>query len=270
MRKILIRFMVLVLAGMGAGSLQAAPIVGNLSVEFKGVPQGFQAGSTTGDIHEPRLKTHAAEDGWVSGVHAGMYRMTLGTGRDSVPEEDVFWGQDGDFNAFCIQTWQVLASSQNLRNDYSLWSLKGYLGSSIHGSDEQWAEATFSEISALFARSNLVDEDAGSIALGATAETDAAFQLALWAIVNEWEVSDADKLSFSGFGDAVHNDVELWVGETRNANQVAASLDFYVLSSATSQNLLVWKTATATEVPLPATLWLMLAGILGVGLARRS
>ncbi|MCG5495349.1 VPLPA-CTERM sorting domain-containing protein [Ectothiorhodospira variabilis] len=181
-----------------------------------------------------------------------------------------FGGQDGDFNAFCIQTWQVLANSQNQRDNYALWSLEDYLGSAIHGSDEQWAKETFSEISALFAQTNMVDEDAGSIALGETAETDAAFQLALWAIVNEWEVSDADKLSFSGFGGAVHDDVELWVGETRSAeNQVAASLDFYVLSSTTSQNLLVWKTATATEVPLPATLWLMLAGILGVGLIRR-
>ncbi|MCG5495348.1 hypothetical protein [Ectothiorhodospira variabilis] len=92
MRKILIRFMVLVLAGMGAGSLQAAAIAENLSFEFKGVPQGFQAGSKTGNIHEPELETHADHGGWVRNVHAGMYRMTLGTGRDSVPEEDVFWG----------------------------------------------------------------------------------------------------------------------------------------------------------------------------------
>ena len=258
MSKNLIKSTVLVLAALGSGSLQAAPINtgGDLSIVF----QGFEAGSErVGWINESRLDSSLG--GWAR-VSAGMYSMTLHGGEDNVAPSNVFWGDGKDFNAFCIQTWQALTTSGGPIGGYSLWSLGEYLNSPPHGN--ALPTDAFSRISTLFSLTDVGEEHEGTIVLGDNVGTDAAFQLALWGIIN------GDDFEFSGFGDAGQH-VDGWMSAIGDAgNQPTSRLDFYVLSSETSQDLLVWKTAAATEVPLPATLWLMLAGILGVGLARRS
>ncbi|MCG5517325.1 MULTISPECIES: VPLPA-CTERM sorting domain-containing protein [unclassified Ectothiorhodospira] len=255
MRKSLIKGMVLVLAAMGSGSLQAGAILTDLSIHKY---EGFQVDNPkTGEIRGDDVYSFGDGNEWL-GVFAGMFRMRIdGQGWDGIGASDVFWDDNEDFNAFCIQTSELIAS-QGVIGGHSLWSLKDYLESPIHDSDSHWVDTTFSRISALFSLTDMVEGHQGTVVLGDDAETDAAFQLALWGIIN------GDDFDYKEFDVEANHGL---IGSWDPGNQAVSRLDFYVLSSNNSQDLLVWK--TATEVPLPATLWLMLAGILGVGLARR-
>ena len=256
MRNILIKCVLLLWLGAGAGALQASPIESDLLLQYQGWQTGWKVGQIAGDD----VLNGGAD------VYAGMYRMSPFETLDSGSLLNQFLDDEQNFNAFCVETSQALYTGTDPAGKgitYSLLTLENYLGSP----DDDVAAAggssdVLSRIAALFSLTDVaLGEDA--IHLGAIAEDDAAFQLALWTIIN-----DEDFKVVSGFGGAPAK-ADGWLSKIDNPEDHAPSrFDFYVLRSDGSQNLLVWK--AATEVPLPATLWLMLAGILGVGLARRS
>lgn len=164
-------------------------------------------------------------------IRAGEFEFT--TAGDTL-----YW--DDGLSAFCIEIDMTLAS----RAEYEIVSGLG-----------SFSESQQAHIAALFS-SYYAESKTSNVA-------SAAFQLALWEIINE----DSGALSLSGgsfssttFGGAASL-ANSWLA---NLGQDSGEYEFYMFISPNSQNLLAVR-----AVPEPAALALLGAGLLGSVMLRR-
>lgn len=180
-------------------------------------------------------------DGWSSQrVYAGEFDFSTSENTTGIAEWD-----DG-LSAFCVQIDTTLKSPKT----YNVTSGLGAFSTT---------EATY--IDRLF--SNYYDEAQSNV------QYSAAFQLALWEVVEEnwWEDLDLDSDHFeSDSFSGARSIAQGWLDSLTDATLVTGVYDFHYLENWKSQNLL---TVTKASVPEPTSLLLFATGLLALFRVRR-
>ncbi|WP_296931483.1 PEP-CTERM sorting domain-containing protein [uncultured Marinobacter sp.] len=216
------------LAG-GAGVSNAAPVTVDLYYNGFSYSGPGDSGYKSGGISG------------AGGVRAGMFNFSV---RDGIENEYLSWSETLD--AYCVDTATYLKEGQWV--SYTLKSAIDYFDSSAL---------------------NDIDRLYGDVESGVNSgASSAAFQLALWEIVNEgqsgYSLDSGDFKSWS-FG-SVESQAEIWLD---NLASDVRGFDFYVLDSDYSQDLLVMSPKPSIKVSEPGTLALLGVGIAAIGLRRR-
>ena len=194
---------------------------------------GFEYGSKNGTIYN---------DGDNQGVAAGLFGFDVGNTSGDAP---FAWGDN--IAAFCVEIDTLLNQGST---SYALLSANDYFGSA----------GLVNQIGMLY---TAFHDDV------VNAKTSAAFQLALWELVNE----DSTNLSlttgsfgstgFHGARDLAQN----WLSQLGN---IVNGFDLYVLKADDSQDLLVFKPQVPHQVSEPGTLALLALGLAAVCVRMRS
>lgn len=214
---------------LGFASLSASAAPITVDLDFT----GFEYGSKNGTIYN---------DSASQGVAAGLFGFDVGNTSGDAP---FAWGDN--IAAFCVEIDTLLNQGST---SYALLSASDYFGSA----------GLVNQIGMLYtAFHDEVDN----------AMTSAAFQLALWELVNEDAASlslttgSFDTTGFHGARDLAQN----WLSQLGN---IVNGFDLYVLTADDSQDLLVFKPQVPHQVGEPGTLALLALGLAAVGLRMRS
>jgi hypothetical protein len=177
----------------------------------------------------------------------GSERVRVSTDRGAIEAGEFAGSLDGrSFLSFCVDLFQTLRFGKTY-TDYSKESASAYFGS---------AKA----------------EDIGRLATGYLGLVDdpitsAAFQLALWEIINESSGRyDLRKGSFKASGRSARESISLadsWLANLPATSSYSAE----VLASRAHQDVVIFSaqyTPSASPVPVPGTPALFLAGLLGL------
>ncbi|SNC74375.1 PEP-CTERM protein-sorting domain-containing protein [Marinobacter sp. es.048] len=218
----------------------ATPVT--MDLDYTGFPEGYQGGTIT-------------NDGNATNVRAGMFRFSVsnlqGTSPFPLSADDVI-------DAFCVDIDTYLDTTNTI--SYSLEDAGTYFGDANK----------VDQIGRLYT---------GFESLVSGADRSAAFQLALWEIINEDAGSlDLSNGSFSSSAfDSARGIGEGWLG---SLNGFENNYQLYVLSSELlesngglekkSQDLLVFSPKPPVKVPEPGTLALLALGIFGLVLRKKA
>ncbi|MDQ2075932.1 PEP-CTERM sorting domain-containing protein [Marinimicrobium sp. ABcell2] len=181
--------------------------------------------------------------GHITGVSPRVFAGEFEFSTSNNSTDMIQW--DDGLSAFCIQTSTFLQTS-------SVYTATAGLGSFTGTSQGTLIDRLFSSYY----------ESSKSSQVGS-----AAFQLALWEIINEGTDSlnlGSGSFRASHFGSTTLNLAGSWLGSLDN-NAASGVYDFYILTSDTSQDLI---TVTA-RVPEPAAASLLFIGLLALYRMRR-
>ncbi|MDX1800835.1 MAG: PEP-CTERM sorting domain-containing protein [Marinobacter sp.] len=215
----------------------ASTILGTVDLTYKGYNSGgFPAGYRNGTI---------TDHGTSEGASAGLFGFDVSNASSGSP---IVW--DDTLQAFCVQT-NALLDTSNTR--------------------------TYSLVSALdhFGNASLVDQ-IGRLYTGyhndvTSADTSAAFQLALWELVDEDQQTNGLDLTGGQFTATSFNTARATAnGWLSSLSSITNGFNLFVLENDGSQDLLVFKPAPTVRVPEPGTLALMCLGLLVLGLRMRK
>ena len=177
----------------------------------------------------------------------GSERVRVSTDRGPVEAGEFTGTLDGrSFLSFCVDLFQNLRFGKTY-TDYSMQSASAYFGST---------------------RANDIGRLAtGYLGLVDDATTSAAFQLALWEIINERGGQyDLRKGSFKASGRSAREAISLadsWLANLPATSSYSAE----VLASRKHQDVVMFSAASApsaSPVPIPGTAGLFLAGLVGL------
>jgi len=177
----------------------------------------------------------------------GSERVRVSTDRGPVEAGEFTGTLDGrSFLSFCVDLFQNLRFGKTY-SDYSMQSASAYFGSTTANGIGRLATGYL----------GLVDD----------ATTSAAFQLALWEIINERGGQyDLRKGSFKAAGRAARESISLadsWLANLPATSSYSAE----VLASRRHQDVVMFTAAyapSASPVPIPGTAGLFLAGLVGL------
>jgi len=176
-------------------------------------------------------------------VYAGEFDFSTSNNTSGIAEWD-----DG-LSAFCVEIGTTLKTTATQYTVNSGVNLMDYFGTAG------------SHINRLF--SNYYDDAQTSKYNGA------AFQLALWEIINEWP-SNAYSMTSNAFKSdyfaGARTTAQNWLNTLSDTNLATGKYDFHLLEAGNSQNLL---TVTTASVPEPASLLLLMTGLFALFRARR-
>lgn len=220
-----------------ASQALAAPVT--LDLDYTGFADGYKNGT----LYDTDASNGSSLYGGSSlGVAAGLFQFNVSNTQGDSP---ITWSDT--LQAFCIQTDSLL---QKTNTSYSLVTATDYFGDADQ----------VNQVGQLY--TGFHDQVTGST-------SSAAFQLALWELINESEpgfgLTDGDFISSAFDGAATLADS--WLSSLPG---IINQFDLYVLASDVSQDLLVFKPMPPVRVPEPATIALMALGMLAIGLRMRK
>jgi hypothetical protein len=215
-----------------------------MDLKYSGFPDGSRGGTII-------------DDGTGTNVRAGMFRFSVSNVQGTSPIQI----SSGDvLDAFCVDIHTYLDTTNVV--GYSLLSATSY----------------FSDVDKVDQIGKLYTGFESSVRDSGNAGYSAAFQLALWEIINE----KTSELSLTGGSFASHAFVDArgiageWLGSLDNFQN---NYDLFVLSSdltgvddvtKKSQDLLVFSPKSPAKVTEPGTLALLALGIGGLVLRRKA
>lgn len=214
---------------LGVTSLSASAAPITIDLDYT----GFEYGYKTGTIYD---------DGHGQGVAAGLFGFEIGATSGDSP---ITWSDS--VAAFCVEIDTLLNTGNTT---YSLISANDYFGNT----------SLVNQIGMLY---TAFHDDVSD------ATTSAAFQLALWELVNE----DTASLSLNNgsFHSTPFEDAQSlaqdWLSEL---GTIANGFDLYILTAEGSQDLLVFNPQIPRQVGEPGTLALLALGLAVVGLRMRK
>ncbi|KKO49478.1 hypothetical protein VT06_06520 [Arsukibacterium sp. MJ3] len=195
---------------------------------------------------------NATYQGKSSNVLAGMISFKYSNVSDSFP-----FTLDKDLLAFCIEFSQLLTTNKPMT--YTVTAA------------DQWFSAHQTDaITRLYTR---FGKETG------TSSTDAAFQLALWELIYDYNGTNVDNLALSSGNFKINNSkastvlAQNWLSELVN---VKSTYSMYVMTNEFSQNQLIFNGNIIRQlneplpVSAPATLGIFGLGLLGLALRRRQ
>lgn len=226
---------VLLCCSLASVPAMATPVLATVELAYKGYSTGgFPYGYRNGTI---------TDDGTSEGASAGLFGFDVGATTGTSP---IVW--DTTLQAFCVQTNALLDTHNTL---------------------------TYNLVSALdhFGNTTLVDQ-IGRLYTGYSAEvtsadSSAAFQLALWELVDETTGTlglENGSFTATSFNTA-RATADAWLS---SLSGITNGFNLFVLENESSQDLLVFKPAPTVRVPEPGTLALMCLGLLVLGLRMRK
>ncbi|UZJ44310.1 PEP-CTERM sorting domain-containing protein [Marinimicrobium sp. C6131] len=175
-------------------------------------------------------------------VYAGEFDFSTSNNTSGIAE----W--DNGLSAFCVEIGTTLKTTATQYTVNSGINLLDFGTAGLH-------------IDRLF--SNFYDDAQTS------KYNSAAFQLALWEIINEWPSSAYSMTSNafkSDYFSGARNIAQSWLNSLNDTNLDTGKYDFHLLVADNSQNLL---TVTTASVPEPASLLLLMTGLFALFRARR-